>query len=142
MFANALSQQGHRITVPTRRLPARSVQMLPGVEVVRADVHDPAQLVSLVSADMMQLSIWWPSCMAMKHAFDHVHVQLTASPCSTRATRKVCIAWCISVLWEQMNMQLRCTSAAKRGEKKCCKSLSEAANLESNCFATQRNFWS
>jgi hypothetical protein len=24
-------------------LPARSVQMFPGVEVVRADVHDPAQ---------------------------------------------------------------------------------------------------
>ena len=35
----ALSRQGHRITVPTRRLPARSVQMFPGVEVVRAVVH-------------------------------------------------------------------------------------------------------
>lgn len=71
----ALSRQGHRITVPTRRLPARSVQMFPGVEVVRADVHDPAQLLSLVQGHDAVVNL-----VAILHgneaAFDHVHVQL------------------------------------------------------------------
>jgi NADH dehydrogenase len=71
----ALSRQGHRITVPTRRLPARSVQMFPGVEVVRADVHDPAQLASLVRGHDAVVNL-----VAILHgseaAFDHVHVQL------------------------------------------------------------------
>lgn len=39
---------GVSVTVPTRRLPARAVQMLPMVTVVQADVHDPAQLAALV----------------------------------------------------------------------------------------------
>ena len=71
----ALSRQGHRITVPTRRLPARSVQMFPGVEVVRADVHDPVQLASLVRGHDAVVNL-----VAILHgnetAFDHVHVQL------------------------------------------------------------------
>lgn len=71
----ALSRQGHRITVPTWRLPARSVQMFPGVEVVRADVHDPAQLASLVRGHDAVVNL-----VAILHgseaAFDHVHVQL------------------------------------------------------------------
>ena len=71
----ALSRQGHRITVPTRRLPARSVQMFPGVEVVYADVHDPAQLASLVRGHDAVVNL-----VAILHgsetAFDHVHVQL------------------------------------------------------------------
>ena len=71
----ALSREGHRITVPTRRLPARSVQMFPGVEVVRADVHDPVQLASLVRGHDAVVNL-----VAILHgnetAFDHVHVQL------------------------------------------------------------------
>ena len=71
----ALSQQGHRITVPTRRLPARSVQMLPGVEVVEADVHDPAQLASLVRGHDAVVHL-----VAILHgneaSFERVHVQL------------------------------------------------------------------
>jgi len=71
----ALSQQGHRITVPTRRLPARSVQMLPGVEVVQADVHDPAQLASLVRGQDAVVHL-----VAILHgneaSFERVHVQL------------------------------------------------------------------
>ena len=71
----ALSREGHRITVPTRRLPARSVQMFPGVEVVRADVHDPEQLTSLVRGHDAVVNL-----VAILHgnetAFDHVHVQL------------------------------------------------------------------
>ena len=71
----ALSQHGHRITVPTRRLPARSVQMLPGVEVVQADVHDPAQLASLVRGHDAVVHL-----VAILHgneaSFERVHVQL------------------------------------------------------------------
>ncbi|MEY4341194.1 MAG: hypothetical protein RL541_698 [Pseudomonadota bacterium] len=71
----ALSQQGYRITVPTRRLPARSVQMLPGVEVVQADVHDPAQLASLVRGHDAVVHL-----VAILHgneaSFERVHVQL------------------------------------------------------------------
>ena len=71
----ALSRQGHRITVPTRRLPARSVQMFPGAEVVRADLHDPEQLTSLVRGHDAVVNL-----VAILHgnetAFDHVHVQL------------------------------------------------------------------
>ena len=71
----ALSRLGHRITVPTRRLPARSVQMFPGVEVVRTDVHDPAQLRALVSGHDAVVNL-----VAILHgdeaAFDLVHVQL------------------------------------------------------------------
>ena len=74
-ICEALSRQGHRITVPTRHLPARSVQMFPGVEVVHADVHDPAQLVSLVRGQDAVVNL-----VAILHgneqAFDHVHAQL------------------------------------------------------------------
>ena len=52
----ALERAGLYATVPTRRLPARSVQMLPRVSVVSADVHDPAQLSTLVRGhDAVQL---------------------------------------------------------------------------------------
>jgi uncharacterized protein YbjT (DUF2867 family) len=74
-ICEALSRHGHRITVPTRRLPARSVQMFPGVEVVQADVHAPAQLASLVHGHDAVINL-----VAILHgkesAFDHVHVQL------------------------------------------------------------------
>ena len=39
-----LSLQHHQVTVPTRRLPARHIQMMPGVSVVQANVHDAKQL--------------------------------------------------------------------------------------------------
>jgi len=74
-ICEALSRQGHRITVPTRRLPARSVQIFPGVEVVHADVHDPAQLASLVQGQDAVINL-----VAILHGneqtFEHVHVQL------------------------------------------------------------------
>jgi uncharacterized protein YbjT (DUF2867 family) len=70
-----LSWQGYTVTVPTRRLPARSVQMLPGVHVVQADVHDPQQLQSLVHGQDAVINL-----VAILHGqekdFDQVHVQL------------------------------------------------------------------
>ena len=71
----ALNRAGVHITVPTRRLPARSVQMLPTVSVVQADVHDPAQLAALLPGHdaVINLSAIWHGTEA---EFDKAHVQL------------------------------------------------------------------
>ena len=75
-FVRALPVMGMRgvnVTVPTRRLPARSVQMLPMVSVVQADVHDPQQLAALVRGHDAVVNL-----VAILHgnraAFEQVHV--------------------------------------------------------------------
>ncbi|NBS76797.1 MAG: complex I NDUFA9 subunit family protein [Betaproteobacteria bacterium] len=71
----ALNRAGVHTTVPTRRLPARSVQMLPMVSVVQADVHDPAQLAALLPGHDAVINL-----IAILHGseaqFDKAHVQL------------------------------------------------------------------
>jgi uncharacterized protein YbjT (DUF2867 family) len=71
----ALNRAGLHITAPTRRLPARSIQMLPMVSVVQADVHDPAQLAALLPGHDAVINL-----VAILHGtaadFDKVHVQL------------------------------------------------------------------
>lgn len=71
----ALQSHDVNITVPTRRLPARSVQMLPRVRVVQADVHQPETLSDLVRGHDVVVNL-----VAILHgsasAFEHVHVQL------------------------------------------------------------------
>ena len=73
-----LSLQHHQITVPTRRLPARHLQMMPGVSVVQADVHDPQQLQALVHGHDVVINL-----VAILHgteeAFNHAHVTLPAN---------------------------------------------------------------
>jgi uncharacterized protein YbjT (DUF2867 family) len=70
-----LSLQHHQITVPTRRLPAQHIQMMPGVSVVKADVHDPKQLQALVHGHDVVINL-----IAILHGseeeFHHVHVAL------------------------------------------------------------------
>lgn len=70
-----LSLQLHEVTVPTRRLPARQIQMLPGVSVVPADVHDPKQLQALVHGHHAVINL-----VAILHGseaeFEQVHVAL------------------------------------------------------------------
>lgn len=45
-----LVEQGHRVVVPTRRRErARHLIMLPTIDVVQADIHDPATLARLVA---------------------------------------------------------------------------------------------
>jgi len=71
----ALNRAGVYVTVVTRRLPARSVQMLPFVTVVQADVHDPQALAALVRGHDAVVNL-----IAILHGdragFDKVHVQL------------------------------------------------------------------
>ena len=87
----ALERAGLQITVPTRRLPARSVQMLPRVSVVRADVHDADQLSALVHGHDAVINL-----VAILHGnqaqFDHVHVQLPrllAQACVAQGVRRL-----------------------------------------------------
>ena len=71
----ALNRAGIYVTVATRRLPARSVQMLPFVTVVQTDVHDPQALAALVRGHDAVVNL-----VAILHgdraSFDKVHVQL------------------------------------------------------------------
>ena len=71
----ALNRAGISMTVVTRRLPARSVQMLPLVTVVQADVHDPQALAALLPGHDAVINL-----VAILHgdrnAFDKVHVHL------------------------------------------------------------------
>lgn len=48
-LVSRLARDGWRVVVPTRnRVRARALLVLPGVDVVQADVHDPAQLTALL----------------------------------------------------------------------------------------------
>lgn len=73
-----LSLQNYQVTVPTRRLPARQIQMLPGVSVVQADIHDVKQLQALVHGHDVVINL-----VAILHgdedAFNQVHVTLPAN---------------------------------------------------------------
>ena len=73
-----LSLQHHQITVPTRRLPARHIQMMPGVTVVQADVHDTKQLQALAHGHDVVINL-----IAILHgteeAFNQAHVTLPAN---------------------------------------------------------------
>lgn len=70
-----LSRQGWHLTVPTRRPPARSVQMLPGVSVVQANIHNASQLRQLMQGHDAVINL-----VAILHgnakAFETAHVQL------------------------------------------------------------------
>lgn len=71
----ALNRAGISMTVVTRRLPARSVQMLPLVTVVQADVHDPRALAALLPGHDAVINLV-AILHGDRHAFDKVHVQL------------------------------------------------------------------
>lgn len=83
---------GGVITVPTRQMPrGRHIQMLPGVEVVQADVHDDAELARLVAGRDAVVNL-----VARLHGspeqFQKAHVQLPnrlAQACRNASTRRL-----------------------------------------------------
>jgi uncharacterized protein YbjT (DUF2867 family) len=80
-----LNRQGWRATVPTRRMiNARTVQTLPMVDVIEADVHDPATLARLVPGHDAVVNL-----VAILHgqrkAFERVHVALPRQLCHAMA---------------------------------------------------------
>lgn len=71
-----LVRAGHRVTVPTRRARnAASVQTLPGLTVIEADVHDDATLAALMAGHAAVVNL-----IAVLHGdearFERMHVQL------------------------------------------------------------------
>jgi uncharacterized protein YbjT (DUF2867 family) len=73
-----LNRLGIRVTVPTRRtIRARSVQTLPLVDVIEADIHQPAALAALLPGHDAVVNL-----VAILHGsqkqFDRVHVELPA----------------------------------------------------------------
>ncbi len=83
---------GARIVVPTRRLRrGQDVQSLPTVELVQADVHDPAQLMPLLAGADAVVHL-----VAILHGsareFERVHVtlpQTLACACAAAGVRRV-----------------------------------------------------
>ena len=57
-LARRLAAQGHQLRLPSRRRErAKHLLMLPTAEVVQADVHDPAQLQSLLSGQDVVINL-------------------------------------------------------------------------------------
>jgi NADH dehydrogenase len=77
-LCEALQQHDVHITVVTRRLPARSVQMLPRVQVMQADVLNASTLAALVMGHDVVINL-----VAILHGtaseFQRVHVDLVRS---------------------------------------------------------------
>jgi len=76
-LCEALNRLQYRVTVPTRRLPARSIQTLPFVDVVQANVHQEKVLSELVKGQDVVINL-----VAILHGqaqdFDRTHVRLAS----------------------------------------------------------------
>lgn len=90
-LCEALNRRGIQVTVPTRRLPARSVQMLPFVTVVRANVHDADSLCQLIAGHDAVVNL-----VAVLHGdearFEQLHVTLpttVAHACLAAGVRRL-----------------------------------------------------
>ena len=90
-LCEALNRHGIQVTVPTRRLPARSVQMLPFVTVVRANVHDADSLRQLIAGHDAVVNL-----VAVLHGdearFEQLHVTLPttlAQACLAAGVRRL-----------------------------------------------------
>ena len=112
-----LHRQGWRITVPTRRLAnATAVQHLPRVTVMQADVHDPAQLTTLVKGHDAVVNL-----VAILHgnevAFERAHVTLPrtlAKACQDSGVRRLVH---ISALGASLDGPSRYLRSKARGEE-------------------------
>ncbi|MGH8713229.1 MAG: complex I NDUFA9 subunit family protein [Casimicrobiaceae bacterium] len=72
-----LAADGHRVVVPTRRRErARHLILLPTVDVVEADVHDPAVLATLVRGAAAAINLVGILNESRRGDFDRVHVEL------------------------------------------------------------------
>lgn len=101
---------GPRITVPTRHIAhAKSVQFLPTVDPLEADVHDDAQLKRLVAGHDAVINL-----VAVLHGdaatFDRVHVQLPrrlAQACAEGGVRRLIHVSALGVAADAPSLYLR-----------------------------------
>ena len=106
-----------RIVVPTRRrAAARALGPLPNVDVIEADVHDPAALAALLAGADALVNL-----VAILHgseaAFDHVHVALPrklAQACAEAGVRRVVHVSALGVAPDAPSAYLR---SKARGEQ-------------------------
>lgn len=112
-----LHREGWRITVPTRRARnATLLQPLPRVTVIEANVHDPAQLLTLVEGHDAVVNL-----VAILHgteeAFEKVHVELPlalAEACASAGVRRLVH---ISALGVSLDAPSRYQRSKARGEE-------------------------
>jgi len=114
-----LARQGWHITLPTRRaVNAASVQSLPGLTVIEANVHQEADLARLMPGHDAVVNL-----VAVLHGsenrFESVHVDLPGKIASAKK-KPVCSDWCTSAPWVPTHKAPRCTSAARRGARRFC----------------------
>lgn len=76
-LAALLSAHGYRIRIPTRRAPRHAaLRVLPGVELVEADVHDPAALRAVLQGCAATVNLVAILNEGDGARFDDVHVRL------------------------------------------------------------------
>ena len=112
-----LSWLGHTVTVPTRRAASgRSVQMIPGVSVVQADVHHAPTLQQLVHGQDAVINL-----VAILHgsesAFEQTHVQLPAKLAHACASENVRRLVQVSALGADVQGPSRYQRSKGRGEQ-------------------------
>jgi uncharacterized protein YbjT (DUF2867 family) len=77
-LASQLARGGHRITVPTRqRQRSKDLLVLPDIEVVETDIHDPANLESLLAGQDVVINLVG-ILHGSRQAFERAHVELPA----------------------------------------------------------------
>lgn len=77
-LAAQLARDGHRITVPTRqRQRAKDLLVLPGIELVETDIHDPASLERLLAGQDVAINLVG-ILHGSRQAFERAHVELPA----------------------------------------------------------------
>ena len=105
-----------RLVVPTRRLAnGRSVQVLPTVDLVQADVHDPQAMAAVLQGADALVHL-----VAILHgddaAFDRVHVQLPrglAAACAQAGVRRVVHVSALGVGLQAPSAYLRSKAAGE-----------------------------
>ena len=112
-----LHREGWHITVPTRRaLNAASIQHLPRVTVIETDVHDPGQLLDVLSGHDAVVNL-----VAILHGsedeFERVHVELPLSIAETCAADGVRRVVHISALGASLDGPSRYQRSKARGEE-------------------------
>jgi uncharacterized protein YbjT (DUF2867 family) len=74
-LCEALNRTGLRVLAPTRRLPARSIQTLPFVDVVQADLFEPQVLEGLMKGADAVVNLV-ATLHATPEGFERLHVDL------------------------------------------------------------------
>ena len=112
----AAQDAGCRLVVPTRRLAnGRSLQVLPTVDLVQADVHDPQAMAAVLQGADALVHL-----VAILHgddaAFDRVHVQLPrglAAACAQAGVRRVVHVSALGVGLQAPSSYLRSKAAGE-----------------------------